>query len=73
MDGCLVPCLHVLNLLLGETLGCLPGGGPVKATDQILAVLPATKSAGALLLCLLVQGLLNGLPNHPACGCVLQS
>ena len=62
VQGCLVPGLHVLELLLVQHFRCFLCCRPIKSTDQVLAVLPASNAAGALLLCFLVQGLFYSGP-----------
>ena len=62
VQGCLVPCFHVLELLLVQDFCCFLGCRPIESTDQILTVLPASNAAGALLLCFMVQSLFYSGP-----------
>ena len=58
----MVPGLHVVYLLFGKHFRGFFGCGPVKTTDQVLAVFLAGKPACPLLLCFLVECVLNGCP-----------
>ena len=48
--------------MLRKHFGCLLGRRPVEPTDQVLAVFPAGKPTGTLLLCFMMECLLNGGP-----------
>ena len=45
-----------------RTFAAFLGCRPIESTDQVLAVLPASNAAGALLLCFMVQGLFYSGP-----------